>query len=456
MRCWLEKRRQARRSLGCRCGLRPSLLLASLLGDLRFMTHDEFLARLAIEYPKTAKENDVRALVIPSLIAPVALELPRAWRNEAESLVSVFYNGIRENRARSEELRLQEPMLPRTENASVLMSYDFHVDFSQDPTGQLRLIEINTNASMSLLIDLMNGERGLEPTEDTTRANSLRCFGRRARELLLDDFAEELLSATHRPRSEISTALEGAKVAIVDDEPRKQKLLIEFLLYKELFEKRGARCEIVDRRALEMRGGKLWSKAEDGSSFGPIDLVYNRTTDFYFEEEASHALREALTNPAAVITPNPYDYRMLADKNRLVDWSREGQLESVYGLPSKNAELVRRALLRTREVNSVDPETLWKERKSLMFKPRNAYGGKGVYRGSSISRGAFDGVIASDSLAQDFVPAPTTKVDGVEFKYDLRFFAYKDYVHVACARLYQGQMTNATTPGGGVTSIRWT
>lgn len=414
------------------------------------MTHDEFLARLAIEYPKTAKENDVRSLVIPSLISRTALALPRKWRDEAERLVSVFYNGIRENHARSEELRAEEPVLPKTPNASVLMSYDFHVDFSKDPTGQLRLIEINTNASMSLLIDLMNGERGLEPLEDTTKSGSLRCFGRRARELLMDDFAEELLCAQHRPRFEISKALNGAKIAIVDDEPEKQKLYIEFLLYKELFEKRGAECMVADRRDLEMRDGKLWAGA-----VGPIDLVYNRATDFYFEEEASKPLREAMMTGATVITPNPYDYRMLADKNRLVEWSREGQLESVYGLAQKDADLVRRALLRTREVNLIDHETLWKERKGLMFKPRNAYGGKGVYRGSSISRGAFDGVIASDSLAQDFVPAPTTKIDGVEFKYDLRFFAFRDYVHVACARLYQGQMTNATTPGGGVTSIRW-
>lgn len=430
------------------------------------MNHADFLARLAQEYPKTAKEHDVRTLVIPSLISPTALTLPREWRDEAERLVSVFYNGLRENkyashseppRSRTEELRLEEPVIPKTPNASVLMSYDFHVDFSKDPKGQLRLIEINTNASMSLLIDLMNGERGLEPVEDTVHPGSLRCFGRRAKEILMDDFAEELLSLRRQPRTAIAEALKGTHVAIVDDEPQKQKLFIEFLLYKELFEQRGASCIIADRRDLEMRDGKLWAKSSPGgpADFGPIDLVYNRATDFYFEEEASKALHEAMATGAAVISPNPYDYRMLADKNRLVEWSREGQLESAYGLSKDDADLIRGAVLRTREVNALDPETLWKERKKLVFKPRQAYGGKGVYRGSSISRGAFDGVLASDSLAQDFVPAPTVKVDDVEFKYDLRFFAYRDYVHVACGRLYQGQMTNALTPGGGVTSIIW-
>lgn len=409
------------------------------------LSYESFLTQLAVEYPKTAKENDVRSLVIPSLIAPVVLELPKSLWDEAERLVFLFHSRIRENRSRSEELRLQNPVLPRTSNASVLMSYDFHVDFSRDPGGQLRLIEINTNASMSMMTDLMNAQRALSP----------RCHGcRRFKDELVDDFASEL----GRP-------LAGEKIAIVDDEPLKQKMYIEFLMYKELFEARGAICEIVDRRNLEMRGGKLWGAPNSFNDhtntvgpreFGPIDLVYNRTTDFYFEEEASTPLREALATGATVVTPNPFDYRMLADKDRMVEWSRAGELESVYGLTSEEASMLRSALIRTREVRSLDAEALWKERKSLIFKPRHAFGGKGVFRGSSISRGAFDGVIASDSLAQDFVAAPTVTIGGAEFKYDLRFFAYRDHVHVACARLYQGQMTNATTVGGGVSPVIWT
>ena len=74
---------------------------------------------------------------------------------------------------------------------------------------------------------------------------------------------------------------------------------------------------------------------------------------------------------------------------------------------------------------------------------------------SCISRGAFQALLDQDVLIQEFVPAPTVRIDGTEFKFDLRFFAYRDEVRLAIARLYQGQMTNATTPGGGVTSIEW-
>lgn len=386
-------------------------------------SYEMFIDHLAKDYPRTAEAHSLEDLVIPSLIAPKGVELPKEWLIEAQELVSIFYARLRESKNRSEELRLELPVVPRTENASALMSYDFHVDFSKDPAGRLCLIEINTNASMSLLVDVLSRD----------------CTHRPLKEEFLDDFAEEL----GRP-------LRGSRVAIVDDSPESQKLYIEFLLYKELFETRGAETVIVDRGVLEMRGGRLWA-----GDFGPIDLVYNRLTDFYFEEEKSRPLREALVARAAVISPNPFDYRQLADKNRLVEWSQPEFLESAYELSTAEAEKIRGAVLRTREVSKIDPEVLWKERKGLVFKPRTAYGGKGVFRGSSISRGAFKGVLASDSLAQDFVPAPTVMMNGAEFKYDLRFFAYRDRVHVACARLYQGQMTNATTPGGGVACIRW-
>lgn len=403
------------------------------------MTYDDFIARLTLEYPKTVQSlseqgQDVRTLVIPSLLASAALELPKSLWNEAERLVSLFHGRIRENSERSEILRNQAPVIPKTPNASALMSYDFHVDFSQGEPGHLRLIEINTNASMSLMLDL------------ATPASS----SPRLRDRFAEDFADELRAAGR------TDGLKGARIAIVDDEPRQQKLFIEFLLYKELFEIHGASCVIADRRDIHMRDGRLWARGLDGSDLGPIDLVYNRSTDFYFEEDLSKALREAMLTGAALFSPNPYDYRMLADKNRLVEWSREKALESLYDLSTDDSDTIRRALLRTREVREFDPEVLWRERKKLVFKPRTAYGGRGVYRGSSISRGAFDGVLESDGLAQDFVPAPTTKLGDVEFKYDLRFFAYRDQLHTACARLYQGQMTNATTPGGGITPILWT
>lgn len=390
------------------------------------MKHEDFLARLKLEYPKTANENDVRSLVIPTLIAPMVVDLPKQWLESATRFVEIAYRNIRENMAITESLRQKPPSIPRPTYASALMSYDFHVDFRTKPDGLLKLIEINTNASMSLLLDVLDCELHVS---------------RSLKEDFLDDFAEAL----GRP-------LDGAKVVIVDEVPKQQKLYIEFLMYKELFESRGAKTAIVDRNELEFRDERLWIKEDPG--FGPIDLVYNRLTDFYFEQPPSEALLKAMNTGAAVISPHPFDYRVLADKERLVEWSQPGALEA-YGLSEDDATFFRSLLILTRDTVGLDPEILWKERKGLIFKPKTSHGGKGVYRGSSVSRGAFQSVLASGALAQDFVPAPNIKIGGEDFKYDLRFFAYKDRINIACARIYQGQMTNATTPGGGVAAVSW-
>lgn len=394
------------------------------------MRHEDFIERLTLEYPNTAKANDLERFIVPTLIAPRVIDFPRAWLTSAEKLAALFYNSVRESQFSESVIASEAPAFAKPATSSVLMSYDYHVDFSKDPAGQLKLIEINTNASMSLLLDVLNCQLGNE-----------RC--------LKDDFIDDFELALGGPEK---GSLKGKHVVIVDEKPESQKLFIEFLMYKELFEGRGATCRIVDRTDLVFEGGTL--RLKNDPTFGEIDLVYNRLTDFYFEQPESLALRQATQAGKAFITPHPYDYRTLADKSRMVEWSRPDGFER-YGICKADADTLRACLIRTRDVGEWEPEELWKERKQLIFKPKSSHAGKGVYRGSSISRGAFQGVLNSGGLAQDFVPAPTIQLGEAEFKYDLRFFAFRDRIHVACARLYQGQMTNSTTPGGGVAAIRW-
>jgi hypothetical protein len=73
-----------------------------------------------------------------------------------------------------------------------------------------------------------------------------------------------------------------------------------------------------------------------------------------------------------------------------------------------------------------------------------------------MSRGTFASILAGDYLAQEMVPPPVVQYEGEEeMKYDLRFYAYRDRVQLACARLYRGQMTNSQSLGGGIAPIRW-
>ncbi len=114
-------------------------------------------------------------------------------------------------------------------------------------------------------------------------------------------------------------------IAIVDDDPTNQYLYPEFLLYQRLFEQAGLRAVIADAAALEINGDRLMA------ADAPLDLVYNRVTDFYFREDRHTALREAFERGLAVITPNPASHAHWADK-RLLAWLRDETLLQAAGL----------------------------------------------------------------------------------------------------------------------------
>src|SRR5262249_17154996 len=104
-----------------------------------------------------------------------------------------------------------QPELVDPGNASVLMGYDFHVDSE----GRLRLIEINTNASVSLVADLLYRVQALP-----------NIFASDARREILESFREEWLSAHLSHRSTGTPK----RIAIVDENPSQQKMFGEFLL----------------------------------------------------------------------------------------------------------------------------------------------------------------------------------------------------------------------------------
>jgi hypothetical protein len=100
-------------------------------------------------------------------------------------------------------------------------------------------------------------------------------------------------------------------------------------------------------------------------------------------------------------------------------------------------------------------DTMWSRRKSLFFKPLSSFGGKGAYRGEGISRRKFDELIGRDTLAQEFVPAPTVELNGSDWKYDLRFYVYRDHIQYVAGRIYRGQVTNFSHDGGGFCCVDW-
>ena len=318
---------------------------------------------------------------------------------------------------------------------SVFFGYDFHAN-----GASLGLIEINTNAGGAMLnILLARAQRRSCPALSNLvpSAESAGAF----EAAILAMFRHEWRLAGR------TTTL--MRIAVVDRTPESQYLYPEFLLFKRLFENAGIDAVVADPGSLAARDGKLWHGEL------PIDLVYNRLTDFYLEAPDSAAIREAYLHDAVVVTPHPQAHALYADKRRLAVFSDAGLLEKL-GVPQDLRTLLLACVPHTRVVKAQDAGRLWEDRRHLFFKPAAGFGSRAAYRGDKLTRRVWGDILEGGYVAQAFV-APgeraTAGDTGKPLKYDLRAYAYDGAVQWVAARLYQGQTTNFRTPGGGFAPV---
>jgi hypothetical protein len=316
----------------------------------------------------------------------------------------------------------------------VFMGYDFHLG----PDGP-RLIEVNTNAGGAFLNALL-GRAQLAccpAVERTLGEAALAGFDEKVAAMLEAEWRAQGRSG--RPR----------RIAIVDDAPEAQYLYPEFLIAKRLLERQGYEAVIADAAALRYECDVLQA---DGR---PVDLVYNRLVDFALVVPEHAALRQAYLDDAVVLTPNPRNHALFADKRNLTLLSDQDALRA-WGLPKPHVRALA-GVPRARCVRREDANALWAERRRLFFKPASGHGGKAVYRGDKLTRSVWEDILSSDTIAQDFAP-PTERTillagDREQRKLDVRLYSYAGEILLAAARLYQGQTTNFRTPGGGFASV---
>ncbi len=275
--------------------------------------------------------------------------------------------------------------LPR----GVFFGHDFHLD-----QGQLRLIEVNTNAGGALL----------------------------------------------------------NAVAIVDEAPETQYLHAEFLLFQRLFERHGLHAVIADPDALDWRSGRLWH----GDT--AIDLVYNRLTDFYLEQPGSAALRQAWMTQTAAITPHPQAHALYADKRHLAVFSDEAALVQLGVPEAVRALLLAHVprtevVLRSHAARLWAARRGLFFKPAGGYGSRAAWRGDKLTRRVWEEITAQDGAYVAQTLAppgqRQLQPASADH----SMKFDLRTYAYDRQVQWVAARLYQGQTTNFRTAGGGFAPV---
>lgn len=360
------------------------------------------------------------------VISPTVAELPRPALREMVRLMHALYalGNLPAYR------RLVLPQLPKTArfdpgHDAVMMGYDFHLT----PDGP-RLIEVNTNAGGGLIA--YQAQFGSPGGEARGRDRFQRGF--------LASFNEEL--ARHGGRQALR------RVAIIDEKPSEQFLYHEMLTYAELLRQQGIDAAVVDPAELQACASGVSLQGQ------PVDLVYNRHCDFYLESEAMAGLRSAYLTGSVCLSPNPFVYGLLADKRRMILWSDEEVLTEM-GLPDRVRELLLRTVPNSRLLAGGDLEQAWQQRKQLAFKPVTRFGSRGVLLGRKISRKRFDELPPDWTLVQQLVPpSEVTAEDGEVMKADFRLFAYRNRLLGVAARLYQGQVTNLRTPGGGYAAVR--
>ena len=315
----------------------------------------------------------------------------------------------------------------------VFFGYDFHLN----PKGP-QLIEINSNAGGGLLNAIL--VRAQWAYSNPTGIN-----------IAMPPSPEQIFMTMFHEEWQAERGLQALhSIAIVDENSQAQYLLPEFLLFKKLFEQNHINAVICDPFELDYCDGTL--------SHGdmPIDLVYNRLTDFGLEAKTLKPLREAYLAKAVVVTPHPRAHALYADKRNLAILTDETTLRDM-GVDAETRSLLLEGIAHTACVHKEDAETLWANRRKLFFKPAKGYGSKAAYRGDKLTKRVFEEILQGNYVAQTLVQ-PTErqlKVENeiVNLKLDLRQYVYKGQMQLISARLYQGQTTNFRTPGGGFAQV---
>ena len=314
-------------------------------------------------------------------------------------------------------------------SAGGVLGLDFHLTVDGP-----RLIEVNTNPGGLLLnAVLLDAVRSCAPAAWTTWTTATEAHSA-AVAAWLDDARQQSGRAPSR-------------VAIVDSAPREQFLYPEFELYADAFREHGVDCVI--RAPEDLRFGPEGLADADG----PIDMVYNRLTDFALEEASHVDLRQAYLAGDVALTPHPRAHALFADKRNLAVLG-DAALLGGFGVDAGLTALLAEVIPTTVEVVPGNRDALWAARNGYFFKPAAGFGSRGSYRGDKLTRRTWESMASATYIAQAFAP-PSMRIvhGGQSLKADVRCFASEAGVLLFAARLYQGQTTNMRTPGGGFAAV---
>lgn len=365
----------------------------------------------------------------PGLFSETALFISQDELEKMKKVIESIEILIQGSQFKAEVLKAP---LHNQELKGVFMGYDFHLT-EEGP----KLIEINTNAGGAYLNFLL-AKAQVACCKDSLTAVDLE----KVEDKFFDIFCREWKL--------VNKNLELKTIVIMDEQPAKQYLYPEFKLFRDLFIAKGIDAYIADPSELDYRDNALWIDNKK------VDLIYNRTTDFYFVSDVYSGIRTAYSKNEVIITPNPYHHAVYANKENLEVLTDRNKLMALGSSESMLNSIID-GIPRTIKVTDANRNELWEKRRKFFFKPVAGYGSKATYRGDKITLKVWNEISKADYVAQELSPPGIRMIekDGEQFelKNDVRVYTYNGEILLLASRLYSGQTTNFRTAGGGFAAV---
>ncbi|HEY3195932.1 MAG TPA: circularly permuted type 2 ATP-grasp protein [Candidatus Dormibacteraeota bacterium] len=191
----------------------------------------------------------------------------------------------------------------------------------------------------------------------------------------------------------------------------------EFEMFKAFFEAEGVRTVICDPRALEFRRGRLYANGAH------VNLVYRRvlTSELLARGDETSALRDAYM-AGAVCVVNSFRAKLLHKKMSLALLS-DDRYARLY-TPAQRAA-IRRHVPWTRRVRPELTDEIAKRRDTLVLKPNDEYGGKGVVLGWTVDQATWEAAVEA-ATTQSYVVQAAVEIPRVSFPVALGGLRYLD------------------------------
>lgn len=240
----------------------------------------------------------------------------------------------------------------------------------------------------------------------------------------------------------------------------------EFNLFQRFFSSRGYKCVIADPRKLEYKNGKLMFEGQ------VIDLVYKRvlTNEYLEHAEECSAIWKAYANRAACFV-NSFRCKFF-HKKAIFAFLTDPQYQEYFSAQQLYAIYTHvpwTRLLKESKTTGPKGESIellpWalKNRKNLILKPNDDYGGRGIFVGWELDDAAWESAL-QEALKHDYLLQTKVEVmrehcpswDGQrvslgEYAVDADPYIFNGRVEGFMTRLSATALCNVTS-GGGATA----